>query len=64
MVEIQIDNQKIEADEGKTILEVARENGIGSDFRLVMNNGAVAGQTVFHLHLHILGGRAMNWPPG
>mgnify|MGYP001157877506 CR=1 FL=1 len=33
-------------------------------FRLVMNNGAQAGQTVFHIHLHVLGGRAMNWPPG
>lgn len=32
--------------------------------RLVMNNGAEAGQTVFHLHLHILGGRPMLWPPG
>ncbi len=44
--------------------DLARENGIGSDFRLVMNNGAVAGQTVFHIHLHVLGGRTMNWPPG
>jgi histidine triad (HIT) family protein len=30
----------------------------------VMNNGAEAGQTVFHLHLHVLGGRPMSWPPG
>lgn len=44
--------------------DLARENGIGSGFRLVMNNGAVAGQTVFHIHLHVLGGRTMNWPPG
>jgi histidine triad (HIT) family protein len=43
---------------------LAREKGIGSGFRLVMNNGAVAGQTVFHLHLHVLGGRTMKWPPG
>jgi histidine triad (HIT) family protein len=35
-----------------------------SDYRLVVNNGALAGQTVFHIHLHILAGRAMNWPPG
>ena len=35
-----------------------------SDYRLVMNNGAGAGQTVFHIHLHVLAGRAMNWPPG
>ena len=43
---------------------LARENGIGSGFRMVMNNGADAGQTVFHIHLHVLGGRTMNWPPG
>ena len=35
-----------------------------SDYRLVINNGAGAGQTVFHLHLHVIGGRTMNWPPG
>lgn len=35
-----------------------------SDFRLVMNNGAGAGQTVFHIHLHVLAGRDLNWPPG
>lgn len=44
--------------------DLAKENGIGSDFRMVMNNGANAGQTVFHIHLHVLGGRAMSWPPG
>jgi histidine triad (HIT) family protein len=43
--------------------QVARENGI-SDFRLVFNNGAEAGQTVFHLHMHVLGGRSLGWPPG
>jgi histidine triad (HIT) family protein len=44
--------------------KLAKENGIGSGFRLVMNNGADAGQTVFHLHMHVLGGRQMQWPPG
>ena len=34
------------------------------DYRLVINNGVGAGQTVFHLHVHILGGRAFSWPPG
>ena len=43
---------------------IAREQGIGDAFRLVVNSGAGAGQTVFHLHIHILGGRPMHWPPG
>lgn len=43
--------------------EIAKENGI-EDFRLVFNNGAQAGQTVFHIHMHVLGGRDMLWPPG
>lgn len=35
-----------------------------SDYRLVTNNGAAAGQSVFHLHIHLLAGRAFTWPPG
>ena len=35
-----------------------------SGYRLVFNNGSEAGQSVFHIHLHLLGGRVMNWPPG
>ena len=42
---------------------LARERGHDS-FRTVMNTGAGAGQTVFHLHVHLLGGRSMTWPPG
>ena len=47
-----------------TANQVAREQGVGEAFRLVVNNGAEAGQSVFHLHLHILGGRPFTWPPG
>ena len=43
--------------------KVAAQEGL-QDFRLVVNDGAGAGQTVFHLHLHVLGGRPMGWPPG
>ena len=44
--------------------EIAAEQGNGDAFRLVVNNGEAAGQAVFHLHLHILGGRPLSWPPG
>jgi histidine triad (HIT) family protein len=44
---------------------VAREAGIDAlGWRAVINNGAHAGQSVFHVHVHVLGGRAMAWPPG
>lgn len=44
---------------------LAREKGIAErGFRTVINCNAEAGQTVFHLHLHLLGGRGMHWPPG
>ena len=43
---------------------IAREHGHGEAFRVVTNNGADAGQSVFHLHLHILAGRSFEWPPG
>lgn len=42
---------------------VAAEAGL-EDYRLVVNNGPGAGQTVFHLHVHVLGGRPLSWPPG
>lgn len=44
--------------------KVAKQLGVGDAFRLVVNNGAQAGQSVFHLHLHILAGRKLDWPPG
>lgn len=43
---------------------LATDHGIGDGYRVVVNNGAQAGQSVFHIHMHILGGRPMNWPPG
>ena len=44
--------------------KIARDLGVDDAFRLVVNNGAGAGQSVFHLHLHILAGRSFSWPPG
>ena len=61
------------ADEDKALIghllsvcgEVARSEGIADDgFRVVTNNGDYAGQTVHHLHFHVLGGRQLGWPPG
>jgi histidine triad (HIT) family protein len=44
---------------------MAKEQGVGgTGFRTVINTNAEAGQTVFHLHLHVLGGRILRWPPG
>ena len=46
-------------------VEVAKAKGLAvSGFRTVLNTGPDAGQSVFHLHLHVLGGRALGWPPG
>ncbi|HWZ45548.1 MAG TPA: histidine triad nucleotide-binding protein [Candidatus Saccharimonadales bacterium] len=44
--------------------EIARKRGIEHGYRTVYNVGPGAGQSVFHLHLHLLGGRALGWPPG
>ena len=44
---------------------IANDEGLGeSGYRTVINTGAGAGQSVFHLHVHVLGGRPLNWPPG
>jgi histidine triad (HIT) family protein len=45
--------------------QIAAEQGVAEDgYRVVMNCNPAAGQTVFHVHLHLLGGRTFNWPPG
>jgi len=44
--------------------ELARRQNLGNGYRIVINIGPDGGQTVDHLHLHLLGGRAMHWPPG
>ena len=60
-----------EAEDGKllghlllTVKKVAEQAGLKNGYRVVVNNGADGGQTVDHLHLHILGDRQMKWPPG
>lgn len=47
-----------------TVSEIARQEELNNGYRVVINIGEEGGQTVFHLHLHLLGGRALGWPPG
>mgnify|MGYP002776988072 FL=1 len=47
-----------------TAKRVAEQAGLAKGYRVVINSGEDGGQTVYHLHLHILGGRPMAWPPG
>ena len=47
------------------VARIAREQNLASDgYRVIANNGEAAGQTVFHIHFHVLGGRNFGWPPG
>ena len=69
--EMQSINEMSDADEGlvghlfSVARELATQLGVSeTGFRLVINNGIDAGQTVSHLHLHLLGGRSLTWPPG
>ncbi|OWM78859.1 hypothetical protein CDL15_Pgr003030 [Punica granatum] len=43
---------------------VAKQEGLEDGFRIVINDGPTGGQSVYHLHIHLLGGRQMDWPPG
>jgi histidine triad (HIT) family protein len=60
-------NQEDQAILGHLMLvagKISRQLELDDTFRLVVNNGAKAGQSVFHLHLHLMSGRVLNWPPG
>jgi histidine triad (HIT) family protein len=59
----QIDNEALIGHMVTAAKRVAEKQGI-TDYRLVINTGPQVGQSVFHLHMHLLGGRQMFWPPG
>jgi histidine triad (HIT) family protein len=63
--------QELTADHASTLAEIFRaissiaaEHGVENGYRVVTNVGRDAGQSVFHLHFHLIGGREMSWPPG
>jgi histidine triad (HIT) family protein len=65
VLDIDVDDAALIGEIFQVARRLAREHGIAdSGFRVVVNSGADAGQTVFHLHYHLLGGRQMGWPPG
>jgi histidine triad (HIT) family protein len=65
IAEIEDGHGDVLADIAQAAAQLARAEGIADDgWRLVTNVGPNAGQSVFHLHFHLLGGRAMSWPPG
>lgn len=62
--EINSENSAVVAHIFEVAAKVADELGLDGDFRVVTNSGIKAGQTVKHLHFHLLGGRDFTWPPG
>lgn len=65
IMEIEEDDQKMIGSIFTVANNLAKENGLAdSGFRMILNCGRGAGQSVFHIHYHLMGGRAMNWPPG
>ena len=63
--ELQLEDDALVGEMVRTAAAIAAEKGFGkTGFRTVFNTHAGAGQTVFHIHLHLLGGRSFGWPPG
>ena len=62
--EIDKENSGVVAHIFEVAAEIAKENNLEGGYRLVTNSGADAGQTVGHLHFHMLAGRSLAWPPG
>jgi histidine triad (HIT) family protein len=64
IADIEDDHGAMLADIAQAAAHLARTEGLDAGWRLVTNVGPDAGQSVFHLHFHLLGGRPMGWPPG
>lgn len=64
VAEVNSDNSSVVAHIFEVIAKLANELGFKDGFRVVSNCGEQAGQSVFHLHFHVLSGRDMTWPPG
>ena len=63
--ELSVEDDELVGEMARRGAVVAREHGVSErGYRTVFNCNAEAGQTVFHIHLHVLGGRPMGWPPG
>ena len=63
--DLQVEDQELVGSLFTAAKDVAQQEGLADGgYRTVMNCGEGAGQSVFHIHLHVLGGRLMNWPPG
>ena len=64
MTELSEDDMKYVVASMRAVQQIARELELDEGFRVVLNKGSLGGQTVPHLHYHLLGGRRMEWPPG
>jgi histidine triad (HIT) family protein len=65
LLDLREEDQKLVGDIYSVANRLAKDRGISKDgFRVVANCGAAAGQSVFHIHFHLLGGRKFSWPPG
>lgn len=64
-LDVNADNEQVIGHLVAVAAQIARQEGIADDgYRQVLNQGRDGGQSVFHLHLHVLGGRRLTWPPG
>ena len=64
VAEINVENSGVVAHIYEVAARLVKENGLKDGFRIVNNAGTDGGQTVMHLHFHLMGGRTMAWPPG